>query len=92
VLNPARGACGSGEDQLMERMDVPPLDGPLDGRDIDVELDDDGYPPPRLPQTWLWFAFGSELLDQDLAGSYELEPVAGSGPPWVYVWIESPPG
>jgi hypothetical protein len=51
-----------------------------------------GYSPARLPQTLLWFAFGSELLDQDLAGSYQLEPVAGSGPPWVYVWIDNPPG
>jgi hypothetical protein len=57
-----------------------------------VEVDDDGFPPDRLPQTDLWFAYGSELLDRDLSGYYQLEPVAGFGPPWIYVWIGSPPG
>ena len=65
------------------------MGGPLDGRDIDVEVDDDGIPPDRLPETMLWFAFGSELIDHDLGGRYELESVAGSGPPWVYVWIDT---
>ena len=55
-----------------------------------MEVDDDGVPPDRLAETVLWFAYGSELLRQDLAGRYELEPVAGSGPPWVYVWIAGP--
>jgi hypothetical protein len=72
----------------MEVVDVPLSGGPLDGRDIDVEVDDDGLPPARLPETWLWFAYGSELLDGDLGGEYELEPVAGSGPPWLYVWVD----
>jgi hypothetical protein len=76
----------------MERVDVPLAGGPLDGRDIDVEVDEDGFPPDRLTETLLWFAYGSELLSLDLAGRYELEPVAGSGPPWVYVWIDRPPG
>ncbi len=71
----------------MARVDVPLFGGPLDGRNIDVELDDDGVPPGWLPETWLWFGFAGELLDQDLAGRYELEPVAGAGPPWLYAWI-----
>lgn len=66
---------------------MPLLGGPLDGRDIDVEVDDHGLPPPRLEQTDLWFAWGSELLDADLDGTYELEAVAGSGPPWLYRWL-----
>jgi hypothetical protein len=57
---------------------------PLDGRDIDVEVDDYGLPPAHLTQSDLWFAYGSELLDADLNGAYELEPVAGSGPCWLY--------
>jgi hypothetical protein len=75
------------EDQPVERVDVPLLGGPLDGRDIDVEVDDDGLPPEHLTESSLWFAHGSELLDTDLAGRYVREPVAGSGPPWLYVWI-----
>jgi hypothetical protein len=84
-LRPGRDAS---EDQRVERVDIPLVGGPLDGRDIDVEVDDDGLPPEHLPEAWLWFAYGSELLDHDLAGRYELEPVAGSGPPWLYMWIE----
>jgi hypothetical protein len=75
---------------MVELVDIPLLGGPLDGRDIDVEVEVDGVPPARLAQTWLWFAYGSELLDHHLAGRYELEPVAGSGPPWIYVWIDDP--
>ena len=56
-----------------------------------MEVDDDGVPPGRLPETWLWFAYRSELLDHDLDGRYELEPVAGTGPPWLYVWIDNTP-
>ncbi|WP_176731568.1 hypothetical protein [Micromonospora rhizosphaerae] len=37
-------------------------------------------------QNWLWVEFGGELLDADMAGVYELEPLAGVGPPWIYVW------
>jgi hypothetical protein len=72
----------------VERVDIPCVGGPLDGRDIDVEVDDDGLPPEQVPETWLWFTYGSEILDEDLGGRYEREPVAGSGPPWLYVWIE----
>jgi hypothetical protein len=75
----------------MARMDVPLFGGPLGGRDIDVEIDDDGFPPEQLSETALWFAYGSELLDHDLSGRYELEPVAGPGPPWLYVWIDTAP-
>ena len=75
----------------MERVEVPLFGGPLDGRDIDVEVDEDGVPPDWLSETLLWFAFGGDLLDRDLDGRYELEPVAGSGPPWVYVWIGAAP-
>jgi hypothetical protein len=70
------------------RVDIPLVGGPLDGRSLDVEVDDEGRPPEWIPETWLWLAYGSELLDKDLAGRYELEAVAGSGPPWLYVWIE----
>jgi hypothetical protein len=83
-----RGVRDASEDRRVERVDIPLVGGPLDGRDIDVEVDDDGLPPEYLPEAWLWFAYGSELLDHDLAGRYELEPVAGSGPPWLYMWIE----
>jgi hypothetical protein len=76
------------EDQAVERVDIPLVGGPLDGRDIDVEVDDEGMPPEYLPETWLWFTYGSAIIDDDLAGRYELEPVAGSGPPWLYVWLE----
>jgi hypothetical protein len=71
-------AYAGGEDQMVERVDLPLLGGPLDGRDIDVEVDNDGVPPARLAQTWLWLAYGSELLDHALAGRYELESVAGT--------------
>ena len=68
---------------------MPFFGGPLDGREIDVEVDDDGVPPPWLSESVLWFAFGSELLDTSLNGRYQLEPVAGLGPPWLYAWIET---
>jgi hypothetical protein len=41
--------------------------------------------PSTFPRHDCGFAYGSELLDQDLAGRYELEPIAGSGPPWLYM-------
>jgi hypothetical protein len=47
---------------------------------------EDGVPPNLIDQNWLWVEFGGELLDADMNGVYELEPVAGTGPPWVYVW------
>jgi hypothetical protein len=56
-----------------------------------VPLDDDGLPPTHIGQSWLWFEVGSELLNLDTNGKYELEPVAG-GPPWVYTWVCKPPG
>lgn len=73
---------------IVERADIPLMGGPLDGRDIDVEVDEEGMPPESLSETWLWFTYGSALLDDDLGGRYELEPVAGAGPPWLYVWVE----
>ena len=76
------------DDLVVELIDVPLVGGPLDGRDIDVELDEDRLPPEWIPETMLWFAYGSEMIDLDLAGRYEREPVAGAGPPWLYVWIE----
>ena len=63
----------------MVRVDVPLSGGPLDGREIDVEVDDDGYPPAWVDETDLWFAYGSELIDADLDGRYALEPVAAHG-------------
>ena len=86
-----RCARDTSEDQLVERVDIPLVGGPLDGREIDVEVDDDGLPAEHLPEAWLWFAYGSELLDKVLTGRYELEPVAGSGPPWLYMWVGSIP-
>jgi hypothetical protein len=83
-----RTAGTTGEDQCVERVDVPLFGGPLDGREVDVEIDDDGLPPDQLAETSLWFTYGSELLDKNLDGRYEREPVAGSGPPFLYRWIE----
>jgi hypothetical protein len=80
--------CTTTEDQSVECVDTPLMGGPLDGRDIDVEVDEDGLPPDYLPEASLWLAYGSALIDDDLAGRYELEPVAGSGPPWLYTWVE----
>jgi hypothetical protein len=40
----------------MEVVDIPLAGGPLDSQSTDVEVDDDGFPPDRLPQTDLWFA------------------------------------
>lgn len=65
---------------------VPLIGGPVAGREADVPLDDEQWPPPTLDQTWLWTTFGSELIDADVGGVYELETVAGTGPPWLYRW------
>ncbi|SCG51778.1 hypothetical protein [Micromonospora inositola] len=43
-------------------------------------------PPNLIDQNWLWVEFGGELLDAAMADVYKLEPVAGTGPPWIYVW------
>ncbi|MGI5214868.1 hypothetical protein [Plantactinospora sp. CA-290183] len=56
---------------------------------VAVPLDDDGLPPERLDETWLWHEYGSELINVDTAGVYELESVAGSGRPWLYLWAPS---
>jgi hypothetical protein len=73
----------------MAKVDISCLGGPVNGRVADVDVDDDGLPPDVLPESWLWLTYGSELLDSDLDGCYELEPIAGSGPPWIYVWRSS---
>jgi hypothetical protein len=39
-----------------------------------------------IEQNWLWVTCGGELLGADVEGVYELEPVAGAGPPWLYQW------
>jgi hypothetical protein len=70
----------------MGRVEIPLVGGPVDGRSIDVDVDEDGHPPAALGQTDLWVTWGSELLDADLSGRYELEAVAGFGPPWLYRW------
>jgi hypothetical protein len=50
-------------------VDIPLEDGQRPGREVTVELDDNGLPPAEV----------------NVAGQhFELEPVAGSGPPWVY--------
>lgn len=70
----------------MDRVDVPLIGGPVHGRTAHVDVDDDGLPPEVLTESWLWLTYGSELLDADVTGMYELEPVAGIGPPWLYRW------
>jgi hypothetical protein len=70
----------------VEKVGVPFVGGPVDGREAEVPLDDDGLPPVRLGQHWLWVEYGSELLDADVHGDYELESVAGGGAPWLYRW------
>jgi hypothetical protein len=79
------------QDQTVGLVDVPLIGGPADGRDADVPIDDEGNPPAALDQGWLWTAFGSELLDADVDGVYELETVAGAGPPWLYRWRAASP-
>jgi hypothetical protein len=79
------------EDEAVASVDIPFVGGPVDGRLAGVDVDDDGLPPVSLTESWLWFAYGSELLDADVAGRYELEPVAGAGPPWVYLWMPTRP-
>jgi hypothetical protein len=71
---------------VWEKVDVPCVGGPVDGRNLFVPVDDDGVPPDVIDENWLWVTFGGELLDADMAGVYELEPIAGAGPPWRYVW------
>jgi hypothetical protein len=60
------------------------------GRSLLVPVDEDGVPPDVIDQNWPWVEFGGELLDGDMAGVYELEPVARAGPPWIYVWAPGP--
>lgn len=72
---------------MWERVEVPAVGGPVNGRSLTVPVDDAGIPPEELDQNWLWVEYGGELLDADMNGAYELEPVAGAGPPWVYVWV-----
>lgn len=66
---------------------IPCVDGPIAGHEAWVRLDDHANPPAELDQTWLWTEYGSELLDADVDGVYALEPVAGAGAPWRYLWI-----
>lgn len=66
---------------------MPAVGGPVDGRSLLVPVNDDGLPPETIGQSWLWVEYGGELLDADVAGVYELEPVAGHGPPWLYLWV-----
>lgn len=61
------------------------------GRSLLVPVDEDGVPPRTIDQSWLWIEYGSELLDEDVSGVYELEPMAGGGPPWAYVWTGALP-
>ncbi|SIM46926.1 hypothetical protein [Micromonospora cremea] len=77
---------------MWERVDVPAVGGPVDGRNLLVSVDEDGVPPEIIDQNWLWVEYGGDLLDADVVGVYELEPVAGAGPPWVYVWVPAAPG
>ncbi|PZG22146.1 hypothetical protein C1I95_06040 [Micromonospora craterilacus] len=76
---------------MWAKIDVPCVGGPVDGRSLIVPVDDDGWPPTTIDQSWLWIEYGSELLNADVDGVYELEPIAGGGPPWVYVWATAKP-
>jgi hypothetical protein len=71
---------------MWEKLDVPCVGSPVSGRSLLVPVNENGFPPDVIDQNWLWVEFGGELLDTDTAGVYELEPVAGGGPPWIYVW------
>lgn len=74
---------------MWERVEIPAVFGPVDGRDLSVSVYVDGYPPLTSDRNWLWVEYGGELLDADVAGVYELELVAGFGPPWVCRWVMS---
>jgi hypothetical protein len=76
----------SDDQDMWEKVDVPCVGGPVDGRSLLVPVDEDGVPPDVIDQNWLWVEFGGELLDADVVGFYELESIAGAGPPWIYVW------
>jgi hypothetical protein len=71
---------------VWENVEVPCVGGPVDGRTLTVPVNDAGVPPQEIDENWLWVEFGGELLDVDVDGVYELEPVAGTGPPWLYRW------
>jgi hypothetical protein len=70
---------------MWEKVDVPCVGGPVDGRSLLVPIDEAGVPPDVIDQNWLWVEFGGELLDADMAGVYELEPLAGAGPPCCWL-------
>ncbi|MGS2617927.1 hypothetical protein ACVCAH_25890 [Micromonospora sp. LZ34] len=71
---------------MWDRVDAPCVGGSVDGRNLLVPVDETGLPPETIDHNWLWVEYGEELLDADVDGVYELESVAGPGPPWVYVW------
>jgi hypothetical protein len=61
--------------------DIPLVGGPGDGQTLTVEVDEYGMPPPHTTAFTLEDDGGPRV-----EGTYELEPVAGMGPPWLYVW------
>lgn len=72
----------------MAKVGITCVGGPLDGRELDVDLDDEGLPPEQVTETELFFAYGSELLDADTSGHYEVESIgARRTAPWVFVWV-----
>jgi hypothetical protein len=50
---------------VVDKVDVALIGGPLDGRLVDVEIDESRLPPDHLTESQLWFIWGSELLDAD---------------------------
>ncbi|ROT31404.1 hypothetical protein [Micromonospora sp. HM5-17] len=58
--------------------EIPLVGGVADGDTVIVDLDVHGRPPLTH----------HHLVDNELARAeiYELEAVAGEGPPWVYRW------
>ncbi|SNT65879.1 hypothetical protein SAMN05421812_12825 [Asanoa hainanensis] len=72
----------------MPKVDIPCVGGPLNGRLMEVDVDDDGYPPAIVSETDLFVAYGGELLDADTSGHYEIESVGPPGTrPWHYIWV-----
>jgi hypothetical protein len=70
------------------KVDVPCVGGPLNGRLLEVDVDEEGFPPETVTETELFFAYGSELLDADTSGHYELESLGARWTaPFVYVWV-----
>ncbi|MFI6262962.1 hypothetical protein [Micromonospora sp. NPDC051006] len=54
---------------MWEKVDVPCVGGPANGRSLLVPVDEGGVPPDVIDQNWLWVEFGGELPDAEMASS-----------------------